>query len=81
MDLSQLFTAAREYGIIGVVTLILLWLLYKILQDHRLERKEWKDESKLQFDKLVEVTEKNADVTSGLKATLETFISYNKGDR
>ena len=68
-----------DYGVLGIIVFILGLYIYFTQKGHRVERKEWKDQSNNQFNTLVTVTSENTKAVSGLKATMDTFITYNKG--
>lgn len=71
-----------KYGITGAVIVALAWYILRIEDRHRKERKEYADrlmeqERKNQeitgkmFDKMIESTDKNTNILSGLKTILE----------
>lgn len=71
-----------KYGISGAVIVALSWYILRIEDRHRKERKEYADRMMEQekrnqevtgkmFDKMIESTDKNTNILSGLKTLLE----------
>lgn len=69
-----------EAGSLGAFIIGLSIFIWKLQKDHKAERSEWRKENGKQFDKVVEVTNKNTsvvqrnnDIVRDLKSILESM--------
>ena len=68
-----------NYGIFGVITVILCGYILKIQGTHAKERSEWNQKHQENFETMLEVTNKNTDANTSLKNLIEMFLR-TKGD-
>ncbi|MEE9117848.1 MAG: hypothetical protein V3U02_04535 [Calditrichia bacterium] len=61
--LSPLF----EYGALGAVVVALIYYLHHLRKDHKAERKEWREQADKQYDKLIEIVDRNTKAYIELK--------------
>ena len=66
-----------NYGIFGIITVVLCGYILKIQGTHSVERKEFNEQHQKNFNVLLEVTNKNTEANTGLKNVIETFIRKN----
>ena len=73
MEITQL----ANYGALGLMVLILISLVYYLLKEHKLERKEWHDASIREQEKSNAVIEKQIESSNnlaGVITVLKTLI-------
>jgi hypothetical protein len=84
--MEELLKGLGQYGILGIILAILFYYILKKEKDytagmltsaerHAKERELWRVQSECQFNKIMEVTEKNTTVITELKMIIENKIN------
>ena len=74
---QKIITMIIEYGILGLVVVCLGYYIVKLQKDHKNERSDWSKKSDATSKEMIKVVVDNTSAVSGLKATIDTFITYN----
>jgi len=73
MEELNILNSLIIYGPLGIGCLALGTWVVALSKGHRKERIEWKDQSKDQFDKIVELVSASTTTVASLKSTLESI--------
>ncbi len=71
--MSELVAAAFEYGIAFVVLAILIWYIHWSTKQHAKERAEWREESKLNTNRMFMLQEKSTSVVEQNTSAVEAL--------
>ena len=68
---STLLTIFSEYGVPTAMLIFMAWLFLSFTKTHREERKEWRDDAKIQLEKQTQAQKETNEVLRSLTGVIQ----------